>query len=418
MHTLAPVSRSSLTAFAVAAALGAALGFSAAASGSARTSSTSGSARPSATTVPQGFVGMVVDEPTWPDPFIDIAKQLDVMVASGVQTIRVVFDWSRIQPYRSWNQVPAADKGKFVNVGGIPTDFRSLDQLVGLASQRSITVLPVILNAPRWDGQTYKGGILAIPRSPAPYAAFAKTLVRRYGPGGSFWANSPYTYNLPTPITMWQIWNEPNIPAFWPQQPYYARYVALLRATHAAIKSADPTAKVVLAGLPNYSWLELAQIYKYSGARSLFDAVAVHPYTHTPQGVITILSYVRTVMNQAGDRAKPMFADEISWPSSQGKTLHNTGYDFATTEAGQARNLGKLLPMLVRDRARLGLAGFYYYDWMGQDRHNYLAFDFAGLLRFSDGGFQAKPAYGVFVRDALAMEGCRTKGPRATACNK
>jgi hypothetical protein len=359
---------------------------------------------------------MVVDEPTWPDPFIDIGKQLDLMVGSGVQTIRVVFDWAQIQPYHSWDQVPAAQKSRFVDIGGIPTDFTSLDQLVGQASQRGITVLPVILNAPRWDGQTYKGGILAIPRSAAPYAAFAKALVRRYGPGGSFWATSGVTPRIP--IRMWQIWNEPNIPAFWAQQPYYARYVALLRATHAAIKSADPTAKVVLAGLPNYSWLELARIYKYSGAKSLFDIVAVHPYTHTPQGVITILSYVRTVMNQAGDRGKPIFADEISWPSSLGKTAHNTGYDFATTEAGQARNLGTLLPMLVRDRARLGLAGFYYYDWLGQDRPNYLAFDFAGLLRFSDGGLQAKPAYGVFVRNALAMEGCHTKGPLATDCNK
>jgi arabinogalactan endo-1,4-beta-galactosidase len=217
---------------------------------------------------------------------------------------------------------------------------------------------------------------------------------------------------------MWQIWNEPNITAFWPQQPYYARYVALLRAAHAAIKSADPTAKVVLAGMPNYSWFELERIYKFKGARSLFDVVSLHPYTQTPQGVITILNYVRTVMNQAGDSAKPILADEISWPSSLGKTSHNTGYDFATTEAGQARNLGKLLPMLVRDRVRLGLAGFYYYDWMGLERPNYLAFDFAGLFRVSGGEFVAKPAYSVFRSDALAMEGCRAKGPLATDCQK
>ena len=407
MHKLASVSRSSLTAFAVAAGLGSALGFSAVVAGSATTPSTP---------VPQGFVGMVVDEPTWPDPFVDIAKQLDVMVASGVQTIRVVFDWSRIQPYRSWSQVPADAKSEFVDIGGIPTNFSSLDQLVGLTSQHGMTVLPVILNAPRWDGQTYKGAILAIPRSPAPYAAFAKALVRRYGPGGSFWASYPYSPRVP--IRMWQIWNEPNITAFWPQQPYYARYVALLRAAHAAIKSADPTAKVVLAGMPNYSWFELERIYKFKGARSLFDVVSLHPYTQTPQGVITILNYVRTVMNQAGDSAKPILADEISWPSSLGKTSHNTGYDFATTEAGQARNLGKLLPMLVRDRVRLGLAGFYYYDWMGLERPNYLAFDFAGLFRVSGGEFVAKPAYSVFRSDALAMEGCRAKGPLATDCQK
>jgi hypothetical protein len=74
--------------------------------------------------------------------------------------------------------------------------------------------------------------------------------------------------------------------------------------------------------------------------------------------------------------------------------------------------------MLVADRKALGLMGFYYYDWAGLERPNALAFDFAGLFRLSDGEFQAKPAAGVFRRDALAMEGCRSKGELATSCQK
>jgi hypothetical protein len=366
--------------------------------------------------VPQGFVGMVVDEPVWPDPFVDLGKQLDVMVASGVQTVRAVFDWSTAQPYHRWSQVPAGQGAQFVDVGGVPTNFSAMDQLVGMASQRGLTVVPTILNAPRWDGQTYSGGLVALPRSTAPYAAFAKALVRRYGPKGSFWSGYPTGPKLP--IRAWQIWNEPNISAFWPQQPYYARYIALLRAAHAAIKSADPTAKIVLAGLPNYSWIELARLYTYRGARNLFDVVAVHPYTRSPEGVITILSYVRAIMNQSGDQAKPLVADEISWPSSQGKTTHTTGYDFATTEAGQARNLGQALSLLVKNRARLGLAGFDYYDWAGLERRNSLAFDFSGLFRLAAGSFEPKPAFAVFKQDVLAMEGCRAKGALAYVCLK
>jgi hypothetical protein len=407
VHKLAAMSRASLIAWASGAVLAAALVLSGGAAASKHASAVS---KP----VPQGFVGMVVDEPVWPDPFIDLGKQLDVMVASGVQTLRAVFDWSTAQPYRSWSQVPSDQQSQYVDVGGIPTNFAAMDQLVGQASQHGLTVLPLILNAPRWDGQTYKAGLVTLPRSAGPYAAFAKALVRRYGPLGSFWSVHPYAPKVP--IRMWQIWNEPNIPAFWPPQPYYARYIALLRAAHAAIKSADPTAKVVLAGLPNYSWVELARLYTYRGVRNLFDLVAVHPYTKTPQGVITILSYVRSIMNQSGDQAKPIIADEISWPSSQGHTTHSTGYDFATTESGQARNLGRVLPMLVQNRARLGLAAFYYYDWAGLERRNYLAFDFSGLFQVTEGGFKSKPAFAVFKRDALAMEGCRTKGTQASIC--
>jgi hypothetical protein len=373
-----------------------------------------GSSRRSTAQVPQGFVGMVVDLPVWPDPYIDLAPQLDKMAASGVETVRTVFNWAQMQPYKSWKRVPARDRGKYVNVGGIPTNFSWSDQLVGLASQRGLAVAPVILGAPSWDGQEYKGGIVELPRSVGPYAAFAKALVRRYGPGGTFWSRFPYSISA---ITSWQIWNEPNIPAFWPPQPFAARYVALLRSAYAAIKSADPHATVILAGLPNYSWLDLGRIYKISGARNAFDAVAVHPYTKTPQGVITILGYVRKVMNQAGDTRKPILADEVSWPSSLGKTTHNVGYDFATTESGQAANIGKLLPMLVRQRRSLGLLGFDYYDWAGLERPNYLAFEFAGLFRIEEGAkFVAKPAFTAFKRAALGMEGCHAKAI-ATSCS-
>jgi hypothetical protein len=364
-------------------------------------------------TVPAGFVGVVVDGPAWPDSNIDLAQQLDLMVSSGVESVRAQFNWASAQPYSSWAQVPAGELSNFVDTGGIPTDFASFDQLVGLAAERGLTVLPVILNAPSWDGRSYKGGTVVIPRSTRPYAAFAGALVQRYGLRGTFWSHDPYGGRRP--IRMWQIWNEPNIHAFWPH-PYYAGYLALLRAARAAIKRADPTAKVVLAGLTKNSWLALERIYKIRHARNLFDVVSVHPYMRTPRGVITILGYVRQVMDHAGDFAKPILADEISWPSSLGHTSHNVGYDFATTEAGQAHNIGELLPMLVRDRASLGLAGFYYYDWAGLERPNYIAFDFSGLLRFDNGIFVPKPALGVFRSGALAMEGCSLKGPLATDC--
>ncbi|HEV3128236.1 MAG TPA: hypothetical protein VGY32_04595 [Solirubrobacteraceae bacterium] len=372
-------------------------------------------AQPAVARVPHGFAGMVVDEPVWPDPWIDLQAQVDRMVASGVESLRVVFDWSVAQPYRSWNDVPPSQKSRFVNAGGVPTDFTAFDQLVSAASRDGLQVLPVVLAAPKWDGQTKKGAIVSIPRTPAPYAAFVKALVKRYGPGGSFW--QAYPYRTSVPIRMWQIWNEPNIYPFWPFQPFEARYVALLAASRKAIKSVDPTAKVVLAGMPNYSWINLRRIYKIPGARSQFDVVAIHPYTKEPQGVITILGYVRQAMNQAGDTTKQIIADEISWPSSIGKTTHNTGYDFASTESGQAQKIKQVLPMLVANRKRLGLAGFYYYDWAGQERRNDLAFDFAGLFRESDGQFVVKPAYDAFRRGALAIEGCSSKGHIAASCN-
>ncbi len=364
--------------------------------------------------VPQGFVGADVDGPLYPVTAsgVDLPSQLDAMVASGVQNIRVVFDWSWAQPYQRSSQVPAAQKSQFTNVGGIPTRFAQIDQIVGLAAQRGLTVLPTVIFAPNWDATSHPKDAISIPQRSGPYGTFVGALVRRYGPKGSFWAS----HRPKVAVRMWEIWNEPNIFRFWFKQPFQSAYVALLRAAHNAIKRVDPGAKVVLAGMPNFSWTQLARIYKIKGARALFDVVAAHPYTKNPPGVITILQKVRAVMNANGDTHKPLLADEISWPSSQGQTVHNTGFDFVTTQAGQASKLAKVLPLLGKNRVKLGLMGFDYYTWAGIEDQNGLAFDFSGLERFSSGQFFAKPALGVFRHGALGLEGCRQKGSRATIC--
>jgi hypothetical protein len=382
------------------------------AAGSARRVAHTAAAR-----VPHGFVGMVLGTPLYPlsaDSKIDLAPQLDSMVASGVESLRFVVNWSYAQPYASDRDVPVGQESDFIDVGGVPTRFDQIDQLVALAAQRRLKLLPDVLYAPGWDVAHHSGGTYGRPSSTRAYANFMSALVQRYGPRGSFWQ----THSPKVPIRTWQIWNEPNITVFWPQQPFARSYVSLLAAAHAAIKRADPGARIVLAGMPNFSWKALGRIYAVRGARKLFDVVAVHPYTRQPSGVITILTKVRQVMNAAGDRRKPILADEISWPSSLGQTHHSEGFDFATTVAGQARNLTAMLPMLARDRAKLRLVGFDYYTWAGTDERGALAFDFAGLFHIHGDQLSAKPAFYAFRRAALALDGCREKGAVATVCLK
>jgi hypothetical protein len=364
--------------------------------------------------VSSGFVGMNIDGPLFPTtaPGVSIGAQMKKMVAAGVGTVRVVFDWSYAQPYKSWSEVPADIKSQFVNDNGIPTRFGDLDQLVTLAAQYGLRLLPVVLYTPGWDAAAHPSDAFASPQRDGPYANFLSDLVDRYGLHGTLWQTSSPVL----PIRMWQIWNEPNIHVFWPKQPFQASYIALLSGAHRAIKAIDPGAKVVLAGLPNYSWRQLATIYKIHGARGQFDVVAVHPYTADPNGVITILGYVRKVMNAAGDARKPILADEISWPSSLGKTGHNNGLDIATTEAGQARKIAAILPLLANDRKRLNLLGFYYYTWAGRDDRDGGAFDFSGLFHYGADAFTAKPAFGAFRTAALALEHCRRKGNVPTVC--
>jgi polysaccharide biosynthesis protein PslG len=361
--------------------------------------------------VPKGFVGLMPAPPIF-NRGVNLGHQLDVMVASGVESLRVEFDWNAAQPYAKESDVPAAKRKNFTIIGGVPTSFASTDGIVGLAAKRGLSILGVVLVTPTWAAGTHLPATYNLPASNSTYAHFLTALVQRYGPNGSFWREHPTI--KPVPIRMWQIWNEPNLQLYWPDTPFAPGYVAMLSAAHAAIKDADPGAKVVLAGMPNFVWDDLATIYAVHGARRLFDAVAVHPFTSQPAGVITILQKVRDVMNKNGDSRKPMLATEVSWPSSVGKSSQSFG--FETTEAGQASRVAALLPTLASDRKRLGLSGFYWYTWVGRELRGDKSFSFAGLFRLRNNKFVAKPAYTSFRRAALSIEGCKVKSSVATRC--
>jgi hypothetical protein len=364
--------------------------------------------------VPPGFVGVDVDGPMIAENSpIDVPAQMRAMVAAGVETVRYAFNWAAAEPYRTLAQVPSADRSDFTVVAGVPVDFAATDAIVAAAAARGLAVLPTILYAPAWDAVRNPDGV-DFPRTPAPYAAYAAALVGRYGPAGSFWSAHP---SLPRrPIEQWQIWNEPNLAYYW-HQPFESGYAALLAAAHAAIKRADPHAQVVLGALTNRAWASLAllQAHRPQVARS-FDIAAVNGFTRLPVNVIRYLRYMRRAMDRNGDRAKPLLATEVSWPSALHHTKNN--YDFDTTEAGQARNIAALLPMLGATRRQLNLIGFDLYTWMGAESPGAPAFDFAGLVADRDGRIQAKPALGAFRAAALRLEHCASKGPLATDCRR
>jgi hypothetical protein len=361
--------------------------------------------------VPTGFVGMNADGPLLlTADHVDLARQLDMMVRAGVETIRVAFSWSDAQPYATEADVPPAQASEFAEIGGVPTNFSATDELVGMAARRGLRVLPVVVYAPAWDARRNPSGY-ATPKRPAPYASYLTALVQRYGPRGTFWARG----GPRLPIRMWQIWNEPNLASYWPQ-PSVAEYLGLLRAAHAALKHADRGATVVIGAMTNWSWRYLAEIYRHHGA-GLFDVAAVNEFSASPGRLIQILQLVRQTLNEFGDTRMPLLATELSWTSAR-TSCECIVSDWDTTKAGQARDVAAALPLLAANRASLRLAGLYYYTWMGDESQLTYDFNFAGLLGFSSGAVDVKPALAAFMHAALVLEGCATKGPTITSCRR
>ena len=331
--------------------------------------------------VPRGWLGAVAD-----GPMVSGAQdaEWDLAAGSGVETVRVAFYWSSLQP-----DGPGA------------VSWASADAVVLAAAWRGIGVLPVIQGTPEWARRT-PGDPASPPRSVADLAALARELARRYGPAGSFWAEHPDV--PPLPIRDWQVWNEPNLTRYWSRQPFARSYVKLLKAARAALREVDAGARTVLAGLPNRSWTALRKIYR-AGGRRHFDVVALHPYTGKPRNVVRLVEYARREMRRAGDRrSKKVWVTELSWPAAKGRTPSTTG--FETTDAGQARKLGNALRRLSDRRRELRIGRVYWYTWLSAEAPDQSAFLYSGLRRLRDGVVVSAPALEVFRAEAQRLQGC------------
>jgi Glycosyl hydrolase catalytic core len=338
---------------------------------------------------PAGFFGAVVDEPAAIRP-----DQLQLMRSSGVQTIRVVFNWDQLQP-----------------TPGAP-NFAPSDQTVRLAASAGIKVLPIVIYSPQWasSSPSQPNYYLYGPKTASTYTNFLRALIARYGPNGSFWSANPSVPKVP--IRQWQIWNEPAFNYFWASQPYYKTYPKLLKAAYRAVHSADRRAKVVTAGLANTvanpSWKYMKRFYKY-GFKGSFDVLAVHPFASSISHLLTIIKFDQNVMKQHGDGRKPIWLTEMSWPASVGQIPSSDYLGFETTTAKQGTLIQQAYAALLRNKSlRVGAA--FWYDWASRFVPTSLAgqavsFQYAGLTKFDGSStFTPMPALSAYSKAAHAYE--------------
>ncbi|MGE4175239.1 MAG: hypothetical protein AB7G65_05225 [Thermoleophilia bacterium] len=129
------------------------------------------------------------------------------------------------------------------------------------------------VKAARRAGLRVLGVVTGGSRDPAQYADRIHAIVRHYAPMG---------------VHLYEIWNEPNLPQFWPtaDEPDRAveEYMRLVRAAYPRIKAADSHSVVLVGALSRYEavdgrpndWIE--KMYEL-GLKGNFDAISLHPYT-------------------------------------------------------------------------------------------------------------------------------------------
>jgi hypothetical protein len=339
----------------------------------------------------------------------NLGAELARMRRSGVGSARFALYWFHMQPYANMASVPPGQRSAYRDIGGIPTDLRFLDQLVGNAANKRLPLMPVVLGAPRWATDDSNRAVY-VPRDPADYARFMDTLVRRYGPTGTFWTEHPDVHYFP--IRTWQIWNEVSNSHYW-DKSWARTYPPVLSAAYDAIKAVDPQARVVQSGLNSgesgSSWHALDVLYDQLDRQGLgrpFDEVATHVYTRRVPDALRVVEETRDVM-QRHDDSRPIRVTELAWPAAKGRLRDADGNkrDFfaATTDKGMAKRLTAGVMSLANNRKRLKISGVDWFQWASAYKGTDDAFRYSGLRNARGKRLKDKPAMKAFRRVAKKL---------------
>ncbi len=316
-------------------------------------------------------------------------RDAEYMKAGGVEAVRWPLSWRGVQQTRN---------GAY--------DWQGFDETVSVAARHGLTVLPFLLESPEWV--SHDGTRLPIDNAKARRAwkLFLEAAVKRYGPGGEFWAqHAPGVVQYepaiprPLPIRTWQIWNEANFHYFaYPVSPQ--RYARLLRISAPVIKRVDPSAKVIMSGLfakpspkpprgmPAAEFL--AAIYRIPGMKSYFDGIALHPYAVDTETLEELVEEFHEVTVENHDRV-PLYITEMGWGSQNDFNV----VAFEQGIQGQVKELRRAYAYLLENRAMLDLKQVYWFTW--KDVEGSCTFcDSTGLFKGGT-GFKAKPAWRAFI---------------------
>ena len=234
-----------------------------------------------------------------------VTRSLRLAQAAGIRWIRQEFLWTDLE----------RRKGQYRHETTGRTTWDKYDHIVDTARSQGLRIIARLDRPPEWARPPGSSGTHP-PLNYLDYGDFVYDFVTRYRGR----------------ISHIQIWNEPNLNHEWGDRPVDpAAYVELLRTAYRRAKEADPTIRVLAAGLAptlergdrgldDLAFLE--RMYEH-GAKDFFDIASVMAYglwtdaddhriaperTNFPRLILT-----RRLMEAWGDGAKPIWVSEFGW---------------------------------------------------------------------------------------------------------
>jgi hypothetical protein len=339
---------------------------------------------PSAAAAPYGFVGVSAEEVYWASG-ADRAAALSSMRANGITELRQIIRWSDIEQVQGVNE------------------WRLLDDLVRDAARHDVRVLPILGGEVPWATSRPQGDdrrCLFPPRDNGDFAQHVRQVVGRYGPGGVLWQQHPELASYA--IKSWQVWNEPNTDTFWRCDENAKAYMKLAKVAAAAVRQVFPGAYVITGGSPNKQGGDFLRAMVKNGAKSIFDAVAVHQYKADAKQMLAELRDLRDLLAELGVKKWKLRVTEWGWAT--GGPHHKV---HTVSESRQAKLVKNTLLKVGAARKELKLKSLDHYQW----RDMPVPTDFGGggdywglhtgLLRLNG---TPKPALAAFGEAARAID--------------
>ncbi len=265
-----------------------------------------------------------------------IHNDMEMLKRTGINVLRISFGWDGIE----------GTQGKY--------DWLFWDDYVKMAvDEYGITLIPYICYTPRWnstgDSTNYWNHV------PVDYDAFGKfvfALVSRYKGR----------------IKSWELWNEPDIKEYWSGDA--SDLAKLTKIGAEAVRKADPTAIVVLAGLAGHTEF-MRTLFRDLNISPYVDIVNCHSYYETWNGdpLETVIPYVNTlsdIINQYGNK-QSLWMAEVGYstfrrPDGYVSNSYWSTYDYEHTPRYQAVAMWRTLTLLLSTEKMAAIAWYEIKD--------------------------------------------------------
>lgn len=285
---------------------------------------------------PEGFrqvaIGLCEDYPEEARSLASARRDLELLRHRDIRVLRIAFGWDAMQP----------ERGRW--------DWSFWDEFVRMAvDEFQIRLIPYVCYTPEWASRAAGDPDFwrHPPQDNRDFAVFLSALVSRYRDR----------------IESWEIWNEPDNPAYWSGS--VEEFAALLEAGAQAVRQAAPRSRVVLGGLA-WDLGFLQSLLEDREAMEHVDVINLHNYheTWSSEPVERLPDY----LGRARDLIEPQGRQREIWMAELGYSSFRRGpwvsgqfrafYEHEHRAAHQAASLFRMLTLVLASEA-VTLAAWY-----------------------------------------------------------